>query len=358
MLRGSLPDDRVSVGSWLLTWLAEKTRPSGVSSVGRTLRPSTARMYHQHVHAYLIPQIGGIRLNSLRPEHISAAYEHVLTHPLRPQTPMRPATLRRVHATLRAALNDAVKARLLERNPAVFVTLPDVHRPPVTPWSAQELGAFLDQTATHRLAVLYEIIALTGLRRGEALGLRWSDVDLAQQILTVRQQLIQIGSTMQFGRPKTASGEDRVVDLDDITTAALHAHLRTQGREKAEAFGAYQDQDPVFAREDGTPLSPEIVTKTFTRLTNTIRFPDDAHLPEAQRRRLRHIRLHDLRHGQASLMLAAGVPMAGRFQAVGSLHDGPDRRHLQPPAGRRRARRRHPSDRIGTAQCGCVAVAP
>lgn len=303
-------DDQLTVSVWLTSWLAEKTKPSGVSAVGRTLRASTARMYVQHVHSYLIPQLGHLRLVALRAEHISAAYEEILAHPLRSSRPMSPATLRRVHATLRSALNAAVRSRRIRHNPALFVTLPEARRPTVTPWSATELAAFLEHAAGHRLGSLYEVMAFTGLRRGEALGLHWADVDLERQIITVRQQLVQVGSQVQFGRPKTASGEDRVVDLDEITTALLAAHHHAQQEEKARAWGAYQDQGLVFAREDGRPLSPENATKTFTRLIDEVRFPDDADLPDEQRRRLRRIRLHDLRHGQASLMLAAGVPLA------------------------------------------------
>ena len=195
-------------------------------------------------------------------------------------------------------------------SPARFLDLPDYRRPPVSPWSPAELGAFLDQAASHRLGVLFEVMALTGLRRGEALGLRWSDVDLTGMVITVRQQLVQVGSAMAFGPPKTASGEHRSVELDTIAAGALLGHRLAQEAERARAGDAYNDLDLVFAREDGSPIPPEVATKTFRRLTDEVRFPDDADLPGDQRRRLRRVRLHDLRHGQASLMLAAGVPLA------------------------------------------------
>jgi integrase len=108
------------------------------------------------------------------------------------------------------------------------------------------------------------------------------------------------------GQPKTASGEDRRVDLDAATAGSLLAHRLQQDVEKA-AFGtAYDDHDLVFAREDGSYLKPEVVSKTFQAL--------------AAETGLRRVRLHDLRHGQASIMLAAGVDMTVVSKRLG--HSG------------------------------------
>jgi integrase len=131
--------------------------------------------------------------------------------------------------------------------------------------------------------VLYEVMAATGLRRGEACGLRWTDVDLERGRLVVRKQVV-IGHELRFGLPKTASGEARVVDLDDGTVGALLGHRLAQDAERAEWGPAYTDHGMVFAREDGTPLHPERVTKRFLRLVK-----------EAG---VRRVRLDDLRHGR------------------------------------------------------------
>jgi len=118
---------------------------------------------------------------------------------------MSPATLRRYHATLSGALNAAVKEQRLASNPCRHVELPSAPRPRVTPWSPTQLGAFLDHASADRLAALYELMALTGCRRGEALGLRWSDVDLDRGVLLVRRQLLDGGAGQPtFGPPKTA----------------------------------------------------------------------------------------------------------------------------------------------------------
>jgi hypothetical protein len=137
---------------------------------------------------------------------------------------------------------------------------------------------------------------MTGLRRGEACGLRWIDVDLERQVLHVRQRIVQMDRETLVGRPKTASGEDRRVDLDEMTMGALLAHRIAQETERAVWGEAYVDSGLVFTRENGAQLRPEYITSHFRRL--------------CKRAGLRPIRLHDLRHGQASLMLSAGVDLA------------------------------------------------
>jgi hypothetical protein len=178
-LRGGFElDRRQTVGEWLEEWFAGK----------RNLRPGTRRSYRQHIDDYLIPHLGSLRLEQLRAAHVSTMIDCMLagTERLHPG----PSTVRRVHATLRSALNTAVKQQRLTMNPAVHVELPRVQRTRVHPWSASELGAFLDAASADRLAALFECMAMTGLRRGEALGLRWEDIDLERQVVTVVQQLI------------------------------------------------------------------------------------------------------------------------------------------------------------------------
>ena len=164
------------------------------------------------------------------------------------------------------------------------------------PWEPGELGRFLDHAVGHRLGVVYDLIAATGLRRGEALGLRWSDVDLSAAALVVRQQLVDTGKgSPTFGPPKTAAGYHRRVELDQRTVGALLLHRLTQDEERRQWGSAYADLDLVFAQENGSPYDPAKVTKTFTTL--------------AREAGLRQVRLHDLRHGAASLMLPAGIPV-------------------------------------------------
>lgn len=286
--------NNMTVSTFLTDWLAGK--------IADGLRPTTAATYVAHFNNYFIPQLGYRRLRDLRPDHIEDALRAVQA-----DRGMKPATLRRIHASLRSALGGAVKQRLIPTNPAVGVTLPKVSRPHVRPWEPEELGRFLDHADHDELGPAFHLLAATGLRRGEAAGLRWADVDLDRNRLYVRQQVVTLTAKFSrpcdlcgidhgriaFGRPKTSSGEDRVVDLDPHTVGVLLAHRVRQELARA-AFGeAYQDHDLVFPRPDGVPLHPDRLSDRFAELI------DESGL--------RRVRLHDLRHGQASLMLAAGV---------------------------------------------------
>jgi integrase len=133
-------------------------------------------------------------------------------------------------------------------------------RPKVKPWQPEELGRFLDSLGGHRLAALYELIAATGLRRGEACGLRWSDVDLERGVLVVRQQLVQVDTPTPcsacgqrhrghtFGQPKTSAGDERLVELDGGTVGVLLEHQLRQRMERDEWGEAYVDHDLLFVR--------------------------------------------------------------------------------------------------------------
>jgi len=298
-VRGERVELKQTIGDWLRFWLAEKTKTSGASAVGKTVRPTTARVYRQHIDSYLIPHLGHVQLNQLRAEHISVAYDAILDGNRR----IGPSTLRRIHACLSSSLNAAVKARRLDFNPAAQVRLPDAARPKVQPWEPAELGRFLDHIAGHRLGILFEVIASTGLRRGEALGLRWSDVELDTGVVVVRRQLVQVGSAFHFGPTKTGAGDHRIVELDSRTAGALVEHRRKQDAERQRWGSAWVDEGLVFAREGGGTLSPEAVTKAFPRL--------------AREAGVRPVRLHDLRHGAASLRLAAGVDIAAISKMLG-----------------------------------------
>lgn len=293
-------DERQTVAAFLEQWIADKERNG--------LRATTAKSYRQHIRDYITPVIGRLRLRDVRPGHVEDVLRYVAT-PREGRRPAGPTSVRRVHATMRSAFATAKRRRLIGFNPAADVDLPDAPRPKVRPWEAGELGHFLDRVAADRLGAVFETLAATGGRRGEVLGLRWDDVDLERGRAVIRQQVVQLdgidhpctwcGGThrgLMFGKPKTRSGEDRIVDLDSVLIGTLIAHRLRQDEERAEWGDAYNDHGLVFAREDGTPIPPERVTKRFAEL-----------VAEAG---LRRVRLHDLRHGRASLLLAAGVDIA------------------------------------------------
>ncbi|MFQ4148269.1 tyrosine-type recombinase/integrase [Arthrobacter sp. LAPM80] len=315
LAEGTWTDDKaVTVGGWLDSWLARKE--------ANGLRPATVKVYRQHIDDYLKPSIGHLRLRDLRPGHVADMLTKLQGEAGKSGKPLSANTVTRVHACLRSALSTAVKMRLVTFNAARDVELPRVPHPRVRPWQPEELGLFLDCVQSDRLGALYETVAASGMRRGEVCGLRWDNLDASAGVIVVRQQLTERGGDavpceycglihlgLRFAAPKTDSGEYRKIELDQVTAGVLLHHQVQQGIEKAMWGGAYSDHGLVFCRENGEPLSPGWVTDHFQRLTDKVRFPDDSQLADADRKRLRRVRLHDLRHGQASLMLAAGVDM-------------------------------------------------
>jgi integrase len=164
---------------------------------------------------------------------------------------------------------------------------------PVRCWTATQLGTFLDAAAADPLYALFHLIAHRGLRRGEACGVGWTDTDLDAGQLTVRRQLVQLGWEVYEDDPKSDAG-GRTIALDAGTVPPCARTGATSGRTGWPGAPAWVDSGKVFTREDGSALHPATVTDRFQAISAMAGLPP--------------IRLHDLRHGAASLMLTAGVP--------------------------------------------------
>ena len=157
-----------------------------------------------------------------------------------------------------------------------------------------ECQEFLACTADDRLADLYRLMTVTGMRRGETVGLRWEDVDLDDEFLFVIQQITEVNGRSVVSTPKTKKGQ-RLVQIDRDTSTMLRRHREAQKLERSAWGPAWNDACLVFTREDGRALRPDYVTRHFRELAETAGLPP--------------IRLHDLRHTSASLALAAGVDL-------------------------------------------------
>jgi integrase len=298
------PEPGLSTGKWLSRWL-----PSRVS-----LRASTARSYAAHIRGYLVPYLGGIPLAALSAGDVQAMFTAIIRDESALGRPVGAATLHRIHATLRATLNGAVRAGLVTVNPGRFPELPRAARPrpqvwtpalterwqregwlPVVGvWTATQTAQFLRQVRGHRLYALFHLVALRGLRRGEAAGLRWSDLDLDAGTLAVTGQLQQLGGRMVSGPPKSDAGR-RVIALDKTTIAALREHWFRQQAERAAAGTRWAGTGCVFTTRAGKPVGPDRMTRLFRRLVAESGLPP--------------VTLHGLRHGAATLALAAGTDL-------------------------------------------------
>jgi integrase len=277
---GNAPAAGVTVAAFLTAWLRAR----------RSLRASTLVSYEVHVRRYLIPALGHLCLAELTSREIDAMYAAILDHG-GVERAISSTTVRRIHATLMSALSYAVRTGTLNRNPAAYVDLPRSPRVEMQSWSAQQLATFLDSITADRQHALFLLLATTGLRRGEALGLRWSDIDRDRSMLRVEQQLVVVGARTMFGPPKSRAGR-RIVALSSSLIDALERQQQHQRRDLARDT----DDDPSsglgFTDPDGGALSPAAVSRRFQQLAKQANVPV--------------IRLHDLRHTSASLGLASG----------------------------------------------------
>lgn len=276
---GVQPERQLSVAEYFDNWLDSK----------RNLRATTRRSYVYHVERHLKPALGSTPLQELRADQIDRLYTDLLSGRYgRGGT----STVHHAHRVLRTALNSAVKRRLLAWNPALHVEVPQHRRSRRVVWTPDEVAAFLEVARHHRLHRLFHLLVYTGMRRGEALGLHWRDVDLGRGQLTVSTQITDEGTGLALGPTKTQAGE-RVIPMDPHTVRTLRRQREHQDAEHQRWGSAWQDTGLVFTREDGTWLRPNSVTHLFQKLVAEAGVP--------------RIRLHDLRHTHASIALAAGV---------------------------------------------------
>lgn len=277
-----------TLAEWLETWHAGKRR----------LRDTSAKAYRGHIDVWLRPHLGSIRLDRLTAAHIAGLFATITAWNAEIEAaaaegrePVLPGDVRkyprvtgittqhRIFATLRNALAAAVRQRRIAWNPCAGVELPPETRDPAQVWSPAEVAAFMRQASADRLAALYRLILIRGLRRREACEIRRADLDLAH-------------AELRIPRSKTKAGV-RTVALDLATVTMLRTHLRRQAAERLAAYGAWEDHGLVFTTEIGEPISPQYVSRHFATLAKAAGLP--------------RITLHQGRHTAASLALEAGL---------------------------------------------------
>jgi len=271
-------DEHQTVAQFLNTWLVDKVRPSA--------RPATSRGYESKIRVHIVPAIGGVKVARLTPQRLQLLFNEKLASGLSPRT------IHHLRAILRAALADAVKWGLATRNAADLVDPPRVPHEEVRALSPAEAQSMLFAVEGDRLEALYSVALALGLRQGEALGLRWEDIDLDGGTLRVSQSLQRIDKAFQFVEPKTSRSR-RTLALPSIASAALRAHRTKQLQERLAAGPMWEEHGLVFARANGKPLHGSNVTREFQRML--------------ERAGLRRLRFHDMRHACASLLIAQGV---------------------------------------------------
>jgi integrase len=270
------------LAEWLHEWLETKA-----SSV----KPTTLESYSYAVRSLILPRLGGLRLQDIRPVHLQRLYTTLGNEGSATGGRLMPRSARLAHQVLRPALGHAVDLGLLATNPAASkLVLPRIERREMTVWTADEVRTFLESTAEDRFGTLWQLIFTTGLRRGEALGLRWADVDLDERSMSISQNLVIVRGTPTLSSPK---GELRQVSLPRTTADVLRHHRVRQDNDRLSAGAAWSDSGLVFTTTLGGPLDPNNVYDRF--------------IESCRRAGMPVIRLHDGRHTAATLALQAGA---------------------------------------------------
>ena len=269
---------RGTLAAFLTAWLA---------SVRPTMKPSSWHRYEDAVRLHLIPSLGNLPVGHVTPAAIQRTYARLLADGL------APATVRRIHAALHRALRHGVSWRLIASNPAADAEPPRVPRREMTALTADQARALLDTAHEDALAALWTLAITSGMRQGELLALRWTDIDTAGGAAQVIRTVQWIpGAGYRESEPKTTRSRRRVA-LTDTALAALARHSRSQASARLQAGPLWTDHGLVFATATGDHLSKAAVTRRFHNVCR------DAGVPK--------VRFHDMRHTAASLLMSRGV---------------------------------------------------
>ncbi|WP_084542211.1 tyrosine-type recombinase/integrase [Calidithermus chliarophilus] len=297
--RNLLPDpDRISVSEFIERWLA---------AVEHRVKPTTHLQYSISLRRHVTPVLGDVAVQRLQPLHLTHLYAELLKKRIRPNDPERletlsPTTVRLVHRALHAALNDAVQWGLLPWNPAERVKPPKAPRYVGEVWTPQEAWAFLAEAQHSRWYALFFLALMSGMRRGELLGLKWSDVDWRGACIWVRRNYTVAGGEKVIHTPKTHRSS-RPVDVGPDVLEVLRQHREKQEKERLEMGEDWANGDWVFTTSLGTPIEPGNLHREFVRVI--------------QRAGVKRIRFHDLRDTHVSLLALAGMDAKVISERVG-----------------------------------------
>lgn len=279
--KGQLPHGRIpTVGEWVTYWLE--------TIVTERNRPNTVRTYRTYVEHYIVPQLGRHRLDKLTPEHIGTAWRALAADGLGQNT------IHNVHAALSRSLKVAQQRGKVTANVATLMDAPPRIKNEAVILDKEQARAVLEAAKGEHNAARWTVAFSLGLRQGEALGLRWADVNLDAGTVTVRHSLGRVkGKGLVLG--PTKGGKDRLVVLPAPLLVELKAHRKTQAAERLAAGNHWRDGDYVFAQTDGKPIDPREDRDHWKALLTKAGAPD--------------VRGHSARHTAATMLLAHGVPV-------------------------------------------------
>lgn len=290
-----------TVEKWLNHWVENIAAP--------VVRDNTLSGYRVAIRVHLIPGVGAHRLNKLEPEHLERLYAKMI------RNGSKPATAHQAHRTIRTALGEAMRRGHITRNPAALAKPPRITEDEVEPYTVEEVQRILEAAGQLRNSARWAVALALGLRQGEALGLKWSDVDLDAGTLKVRRGRQRPKYAHGCGgvcgrehagycpqrkalRPTTAETKSRAgrrgIGLPDELVTLLRKHREEQDRARELAAQLWHDDGWLFAGPTGEPLNSNTDYHEWKRLLRLAGIRDG--------------RLHDARHTAATVLLLLGVP--------------------------------------------------
>lgn len=290
----------LTVGQWLDAWLADIKAFDGT-------RPRTLTLYKGLAERYVKPVLGDLCLSKLTPAHVQRLLTETRTTQTSRGTAPSAATLRHVYKLIRNALGDAYRMELVTRNVATQVKAPPLARERRPLLGLAEARNLLKVVEGERLEALYVLALATGLRRGELVALRWDDINLGSRQLHVRRAMQRVDGKLRIVEPKTSSSL-RTVALPQLAVRHLQEHKKRQDAERRVLGDAWQEHWLVFPSSIGTPIEPRNVNRRWDELR--------------KRAGLDWLRLHDLRHGYATFLVAKRVPPRAIMEALGHAEIG------------------------------------
>jgi len=279
---------QLTVAAWLRQWLD--------SYVASNLSPKTKQSYEQELRCYIIPDLGGTRLTELRPHHIQNYISKALSEGRRHRIGgLSSRTVQYHYRILSKSLDDAIRMGLIAVNACKGVSPPRPGRKDIPSIGLEDVTQLISAIKGSSYYLFYHTLLLTGLRRSELLALKWKNLDIDLACIYVAHSLHRLDDgTIIIKEPKTSRSR-RPVDLPPSLAILLRQHKVEREEEHIILGKALTDDDFVFSHADGTPLNPNTVSHTFSKIV--------------ARAGLCHLRLHDLRHTYATLQRKAGQPV-------------------------------------------------
>lgn len=289
---------RITVADFLEQWFSQHKR---------TLEPNSINGYYIDINHHIIPAIGNLKLANLKPSAIEEFY-----YDLMEEKNLSAKTVRYVHNVLKVALNTAVDDKLIAENPCIKVKLPKSKPYKATLLSVEQIQKLFEYLKNNRYEVEIKLACLHGLRRGEVLGLKFSDIDFEKHTMTINRQVTIIRTydeqkekeTSYYGlKSLKTEKSNRVLEMSEETERLIRLKKIWCDGQKKRLEDMYENNDLICCNEDGTILSPQTLYHAFKRILKACDLPD--------------MRFHDLRHSYATLCVDLNIPIKVISQALG-----------------------------------------